>query len=238
MRSQVTHSAPRRDAGTTCACGGWRSSSSCSCPPERVRATVRCLPRRTGISRRRRLATRTRRTAPRRATTRGETSSRRCLRPDPSARLVARLRADLLARGRAQVARAESLDRDAASAAWRRSHRFREPTRESARAVPMPVSRAVWQRPPRMSTGPSGSGSTSSAPDGMPGIRRIRSLRRPRRSRSARWSRASVSRRVPSGAAGGTTCARSASGRPTWPRTGSPAGSATARSATGCAGSE
>ena len=72
---------------------------------------------------------------------------------------------------------------------------------------------------------------------------RLRALRRlsgglaasrpPPRSRSARWSRGCATRRIPNAAGGGTTCARSASGRRTLPRTGSPAGSATARSRDG-----
>ena len=211
----------------------------CSCPPEPARATVRCLPRRTGISRRRRRATRTRRTGLRPATTRGETSSRRCSPPGRSARAVAGC-APTCSRAaglRSRVPRHSTAT--AASAAWRRSHRFREPTagvgprRPDAGLARRLAAAAANGRRGRRDLGPrarlrtvcrvSGGLAVCGGLDGQ--------ARRARR-------RASVPHRSPSGAAGGTTCARSASGRRTWPRTGSPPGSATARSGTGCAGSE
>ena len=194
-------------------------------PAGRVRATVRCSPRRSAIFPPRRLATRTRRTAPRRATTRAATSSRRCSRPGRSARVVAALRADLLARGRAQVARAEALDRDdgfrerGAARALAGGPRARRPAASGCRR-----SRGGWQaaaadverRRRRL-------GARARHRPLRRAIRRTRASRRRRPSSSARSSPGCASHRAPSGAAGGTTCARSASGRPTSPRTGSPA---------------
>ena len=203
------------------------------------RATARCSPRGIGICRRLRPATRTPRTVRRLATRRGVTSSRRFSRPGPSAQIVVALRADLLARGRAQVARAEALDRG-------------DGFRSAAPLAPLPGANAGVG--PRRPDAGLARRVAAAAADGQRGGRglgaraRFRTLRRLSGGLAVRGRfhgqdrragrGAPRRRRVPSAAAGGTTCARSASGRRTWPRTGLPAGSATARSGTGCAGSE
>ena len=95
------------------------------------------------------------------------------------------LRADLLARGRAQVARAEALDRDDGFRSAGPLARLPGASAGVGRAVRTPVSRAAWRRPPRKPTGPLESGSTSSDPGATPATRRTPTSRPPRRSSSA-----------------------------------------------------
>ena len=147
----------------------------------------------------------------------------------PRQRAKRALRADLLARGRAQVARAEALDRaDGFRSAWPLAplpgvgpgYGLRRPDADARAAAspPWPLRTngavGVWIHE-------LGSGRVR----GLPG--RTRASRPPRRSSSACSPPALAPRLARSAAAGGTTSARSASGRRTSPRTGSPAASAT-----------
>ena len=144
------------------------------------------------------------------------------------------LRADLLARGRAQVARAEALDRDRGF-------------RSAAPLAPLPgVGPRLRAAPARRGARPPAGRRRRDGERGgrdlgararlgaLRGRTRRRPASRPRPpSSSARWSRRSAPRRSPSAAAGGTTSVRSASGRRTSPRTGSSASSDTPRSPDG-----
>lgn len=147
------------------------------------------------------------------------------------------LRTDLLARGRAQVARAEALDR----ADGFRSVGPLAPLPGTGTGVaPRRFDTALARRLAAVAgraRGRSASGSTISARAATRGSSRTRASQLRRRSSSVRWSPGCARRRGRSAAAGGTTCASSASGRRTWRRTGSPEVSATRRSVTGCAGS-
>ena len=125
----------------------------------------------------------------------------------------------------------------AAGPRWRAPRLSIAPTASAARAARtasgdwagyglrrLDAALAVGSLPwPRGRRAPSVSGSTSSAPGGMRATNRTRASRPPPRSSSARSPPACAPRPAPSAAVGGTTSARSASGRRTSPRTGSPA---------------
>ena len=131
----------------------WRSCSRCSYPPVRPRATALCSPRRSAICPPRSPSTRTAPTVRRPATTRGAISSRPCWPPDRSARRDGRC-APICSRAAGRRSHAPKRSTAAtASAAPRRSHRFRDRTGLRLAAPGRRRSPAGWPPRPRGANG-------------------------------------------------------------------------------------